>query len=806
MQKGNIGVTTENIFPVIKKFLYSDHEIFLRELVSNAVDATQKLKTLSSIGEFKGEVGDLTVHVSLGKDTITVSDHGIGLTAEEIDKYINQIAFSGANDFLEKYKNDANAIIGHFGLGFYSAFMVAKKVEIITKSYREGAQAVKWTCDGSPEFTIEDTDKAERGTDIVLYIDDDCKEFLEEARISSLLKKYCSFLPIPVAFGKKKEWKDGKQVETAEDNIINDSNPLWTLKPSELKDEDYKKFYRDLYPMSDEPLFWIHLNVDYPFHLTGILYFPKVKSNIELNKNKIQLYCNQVYVTDSVEGIVPDFLTLLHGVLDSPDIPLNVSRSYLQSDANVKKISTYITKKVSDRLQSIFKNDRKQFEEKWNDLKIFINYGMLTQEDFYDRAKDFALFTDTDSKYYTFEEYKTLIKDNQTDKDGNLIYLYANNKDEQYSYIEAATNKGYNVLLMDGQLDIAVVSMLEQKFEKVRFTRVDSDIIDNLIVKEDKKNEALEAGKQEVLSSIFKSQLPKMDKTEFNITAQALGENATPIMITQSEYMRRMKEMANIQAGMSFYGEMPDMFNLVLNSDHKLVKEVLADEDKECAAAVAPVQAEMDEVNKQRTDLKKKQEGKKDEDIPTAEKDKVNELDKKWDELMDKTEFNITAQALGENATPIMITQSEYMRRMKEMANIQAGMSFYGEMPDMFNLVLNSDHKLVKEVLADEDKECAAAVAPVQAEMDEVNKQRTDLKKKQEGKKDEDIPTAEKDKVNELDKKWDELKTQKEGIFADYAAKNKVVRQLIDLALLQNGMLKGEALNNFVKRSIDLIK
>ena len=636
MQKGNIGVTTENIFPVIKKFLYSDHEIFLRELVSNAVDATQKLKTLSSIGEFKGEVGDLTVHVSLGKDTITVSDHGIGLTAEEIDKYINQIAFSGANDFLEKYKNDANAISGHFGLGFYSAFMVAKKVEIITKSYREGAQAVKWTCDGSPEFTIEDTDKAERGTDIVLYIDDDCKEFLEEARISSLLKKYCSFLPIPVAFGKKKEWKDGKQVETAEDNIINDSNPLWTLKPSELKDEDYKKFYRDLYPMSDEPLFWIHLNVDYPFHLTGILYFPKVKSNIELNKNKIQLYCNQVYVTDSVEGIVPDFLTLLHGVLDSPDIPLNVSRSYLQSDANVKKISTYITKKVSDRLQSIFKNDRKQFEEKWNDLKIFINYGMLTQEDFYDRAKDFALFTDTDSKYYTFEEYKTLIKDNQTDKDGNLIYLYANNKDEQYSYIEAATNKGYNVLLMDGQLDIAVVSMLEQKFEKVRFTRVDSDIIDNLIVKEDKKNEALEAGKQEVLSSIFKSQLPKMDKTEFNITAQALGENATPIMITQSEYMRRMKEMANIQAGMSFYGEMPDMFNLVLNSDHKLVKEVLADEEKECSAAIAPIQTELEDVTKRRDALKKKQEGKKDEDIPTAEKDELNELDKKWDELKNK--------------------------------------------------------------------------------------------------------------------------------------------------------------------------
>lgn len=682
MQKGNIGVTTENIFPVIKKFLYSDHEIFLRELVSNAVDATQKLKTLSSIGEFKGELGDLTVHVSLGKDTITVSDHGIGLTAEEIDKYINQIAFSGANDFLEKYKNDANAIIGHFGLGFYSAFMVAKKVEIVTKSCQEGAQAVKWTCDGSPEFTIEDTDKAERGTDIILYVDDDCKEFLEEARISSLLKKYCSFLPIPVAFGKKKEWKDGKQVETAEDNVINDSNPLWTRKPSELKDEDYKKFYSDLYPMSDEPLFWIHLNVDYPFHLTGILYFPKVKSNIELNKNKIQLYCNQVYVTDSVEGIVPDFLTLLHGVLDSPDIPLNVSRSYLQSDSNVKKISTYITKKVSDRLQSIFKNDRKQFEEKWNDLKIFINYGMLTQEDFYDRAKDFALFTDTDSKYYTFEEYKTLIKDNQTDKDGNLIYLYANNKDEQYSYIESAKNKGYNVLLMDGQLDIAVVSMLEQKLEKARFTRVDSDVVDNLIVKEEKKNEVLEAGKQEALSAIFKSQLPKMEKTEFNITTQALGENASPLMLTQSEYMRRMKEMATIQAGMSFYGEMPDMFNLVLNSDHALVKEVLADE---------------------------------------------------------------------ENA-------------------------------------------------------CAATVTPIQKEMDDVNKRRNDLKKAQEGKKDEEIPVADKDAVNELDKKWNELKAQKEEAFAAYAANNKVVRQLIDLALLQNGMLKGEALNSFVKRSIDLIK
>ena len=682
MQKGNIGVTTENIFPVIKKFLYSDHEIFLRELVSNAVDATQKLKTLASIGEYKGELGDLTVRVSLGKDTITVSDRGIGLTAEEIDKYINQIAFSGANDFLEKYKNDANAIIGHFGLGFYSAFMVAKKVEIITKSCKEGAQAVKWTCDGSPEFTIEDCDKADRGTDIVLYIDDDCKEFLEEARISTLLKKYCSFLPVPVAFGKKKEWKDGKQVETAEDNVINETTPLWTRKPSELKDEDYKAFYRDLYPMSDEPLFWIHLNVDYPFHLTGVLYFPKVKSNIELNKNKIQLYCNQVYVTDSVEGIVPDFLTLLHGVLDSPDIPLNVSRSYLQSDSNVKKISTYITKKVSDRLQSIFKNDRKQFEEKWNDLKIFINYGMLTQEDFYDRAKDFALFTDTDGKQYTFDEYKTLIKDNQTDKDNTLIYLYANNKDEQYSYIEAAKNKGYNVLLMDGQLDIAVVSMLEQKFDKVRFTRVDSDIIDNLIVKEDKKNEVLEAAKQEALSAMFKSQLPKMDKTEFYVVAQAMGEGSAPVMITQSEYMRRMKEMANIQAGMSFYGDMPDMFNLVLNADHPLVKEVLAGEEQACAADIVPIQLSMDDTNNRRNALKKSHEGMKDEEIPTAEKDELSELDKKWNEL----------------------------------------------------------------------------------------------------------------------------KTKKEAVLAGYAAQNPVVRQLIDLALLQNGMLKGEALNNFVKRSIELIK
>lgn len=681
MQKGNIGVTTENIFPIIKKFLYSDHDIFLRELVSNAVDATQKLNTLASIGEFKGELGDLTIHVELGKDTITIADRGIGLTAEEIEKYINQIAFSGANDFLEKYKNDANAIIGHFGLGFYSAFMVAKKVEIITKSYKEGAQAVKWTCDGSPEFTIEEIEKEDRGSQIVLHIDDDCKEFLEEARISGLLKKYCSFLPVPIAFGKKKEWKDGKQVETDEDNVINDTTPLWTRKPSELTDEDYKSFYSKLYPMSDEPLFWIHLNVDYPFHLTGILYFPKVKSNIELNRNKIQLYCNQVYVTDSVEGIVPDFLTLLHGVIDSPDIPLNVSRSYLQSDSNVKKISSYITKKVSDRLQSIFKNDRPQFEEKWNDLKIFINYGMLTQEDFYDKAQKFALFTDTDNKHYTYEEYQTLIKDSQTDKDGNLIYLYANHKDEQYSYIEAATNKGYNVLLMDGQLDVAMVSMLEQELEKSRFTRVDSDVIDNLIVKEDKHQEVLAADKQEAITVAFKSQLPKMEKVEFNVTAQALGENAAPVMITQSEYMRRMKEMASIQAGMSFYGEMPDMFNLILNSDHRLVKKVLEEEENACQAEVTPIQIEMDSVNKQRNELTDKQKGKKDEEIPTAEKEAVNDLDKKWNELKEK----------------------------------------------------------------------------------------------------------------------------KEAILVAYAEKNHVIRQLIDLALLQNNMLRGEALNNFVKRSIELI-
>ena len=576
-QQGNIGVTTENIFPVIKKFLYSDHDIFIREIVSNAVDATQKLKTLASKGELKEEAGDLTVRVSIDKDkgTLTVSDRGIGMTEEEIDRYINQIAFSGANDFLDKYKEDANAIIGHFGLGFYSSFMVSKKVEIITKSWQEGSKAVKWSCDGSPSFTIEDAEKTDRGTDIVMYIDDDCKDFLEKYKSSELLNKYCRFLPVPVAFGKKTKWddKEKKSVETDEDDVINDTTPLWTRKPSELKDEDYKEFYKKLYPMSDEPLFWIHLNVDYPFNLTGILYFPKVKTNLDIQKNKINLYCNQVFVTDNVEGIVPDFMTLLHGVIDSPDIPLNVSRSYLQSDSNVKKISTYISKKVSDRLASIFKNDRKQFEEKWDDIKIFINYGMLSESDFYDKAKAFALLKDTEGKMYTFEEYQTLIKGEQTDKDGNLIYLYANNKDDQYSYIDAANAKGYNVLLMDGQLDPAMCNLYEEKFEKSRFTRVDSDVVDKLIVKNDEKKEELPEDDKKSLTETFKNALPKIDKIEFNVEPQALGETAAPVVMTQSEYMRRMKDMSRLQPGMAFYGEMPTMLNLVLNTDHPLIKQ-----------------------------------------------------------------------------------------------------------------------------------------------------------------------------------------------------------------------------------------
>ncbi len=585
MAKGNIGVTTENIFPVIKKFLYSDHEIFLRELVSNAVDATQKLKTLAEKGDFTGEIGETKVYVKLDKEagTLTISDNGIGMTEDEIDRYINQIAFSGVTDFLDKYKDNANAIIGHFGLGFYSSFMVADKVEIITKSYKEDAQAVKWTCDGSPTYEIEPTEKAERGSDIVLHLSEDCKEFLEKEKITQLLNKYCKFMAVSVVFGKKDKWDEEakKMVETDEDNVINDVEPLWTKTPSSLKDEDYKSFYRTLYPMQDEPLFWIHLNVDFPFHLTGILYFPRVQSNMDLQRNKIQLYCNQVFVTDQVEGIVPDFLTLLHGVIDSPDIPLNVSRSYLQSDQNVKKIATYITKKVADRLNGIFKSDRKDYEEKWDSLKVFINYGILTDESFYDRAKDFALFKDTEGKYFTYEEYKTLIKDNQTDKDGTLVYLYANDKDELYTYIEAAKAKGYSVLLMDGQLDTPTVGLFEQKFEKSRFTRVDGDIIDRLIPKEDEKKVDLSKEDSDKLTETFKSQLPTMDKVNFNVEIQALGEEAAPVVFTQSEYMRRMKDMSQYQSGMGFYSQFPDSYSIVLNSDNAIIKAVIAGSAKE---------------------------------------------------------------------------------------------------------------------------------------------------------------------------------------------------------------------------------
>ena len=683
-QKGNIGVTTENIFPVIKKFLYSDHEIFLREMVSNAVDATQKLKTLAERGDFKGELGDLTVRVSLDaeKGTLTISDRGIGMTEEEINKYINQIAFSGVTDFLDKYKDNANAIIGHFGLGFYSSFMVSKRVDIITRSYQDGAKAIKWSCDGSPEFEISDADKADRGSDIVLHIDDDCKEFLEKQKIQELLNKYCKFMAVPVAFGKKTEWKDGKQVETDQDNIINDVEPLWTKAPSTLKDEDYKSFYRTLYPMQDEPLFWIHLNVDYPFNLTGILYFPRIKSNIELQRNKIQLYCNQVFVTDQVEGIVPEFLTLLHGVIDSPDIPLNVSRSYLQSDANVKKISKYITKKVADRLAAIFKDDRKDYEQKWDDLKIFINYGMLSQDDFYDRAKDFALLKDVDGKYFTYDEYKTLIKDNQTDKDGNLVYLYANDKEGEYSYIEAAKNKGYSVLLLDGQLDTPMVSMLEQKLEKTRFARVDADIVDRLIVKDDNKESELAKDDKDSLTETFRSQLPTMDHTEFYVDVQALGADNLPVLITQSEYMRRMKEASKYQAGMAFYAQMPDAFNLVLNSDHPLIKGVLDGEKQECGSQLSPVDSELKGLEARLAVLHQTQSAKKPEEITQEEKDDVK----------------------------------------------------------------NTEHSI------------------------------------------------------------QEQRTKRTDIIAAYAKGNKVVHQLIDLALLQNGMLKGAALDSFLKRSVDMIK
>ena len=686
MQKGNIGVTTENIFPVIKKFLYSDHEIFLREMVSNAVDATQKLKTLQQQGEFKGELGDLTVRVSVDADkgTITISDRGIGMTEEEIDKYINQIAFSGVNDFLEKYKDNANNIIGHFGLGFYSSFMVSKKVEIVTRSYKDDAKAVKWSCDGSPAYEIDEAEKEDRGSDIILYLDDDCKEFLEKQKIQELLNKYCKFMAVPIAFGKKQEWSsdEKKMVDTAEDNIINNVEPLWTKAPSALKDEDYKSFYRTLYPMSDEPMFWIHLNVDYPFNLTGILYFPRIKSNIDLQRNKIQLYCNQVFVTDQVEGIVPEFLTLLHGVIDSPDIPLNVSRSYLQSDRDVKKISTYITKKVADRLQSIFKEDRKAYEEKWDDLKLFINYGMLSEESFYDRAKEFALMKDTDGKYFTFDEYKTLIEGAQKDKDDMLVYLYATDKEEQYSYIQAAKDKGYSVLLLDGQLDVPAIQMLEQKFEKSRFTRVDADIVERLIVKDDTPKTELSEDETANLSSVFRSQMPKMEKTEFMIEVQSLGADARPVMMTQNEYMRRMKEMSRFQPGMNFYAQMPDSMNLVLNADHPLVKGVLADCKSATEEALKPVESELK----------------------------------------------------GQEARLAAIRQA------------------------------------------------------------------------QEKKKADELTQEEKDDKANTEKAVQEQKDKKQQILADYAKGNSIVHQLIDLALLQNGMLKGEALDKFLKRSIELIK
>ena len=683
MKQGNIGVTTENIFPVIKKFLYSDHEIFIREIVSNAVDATQKLKTLAGKGDFQGEMGELKVKVSIDKDakTITVSDRGIGMTAEEIDKYINQIAFSGANDFLEKYKDDANAIIGHFGLGFYSAFMVSKQVDIITKSYKD-APAIKWSCDGSPSYTIEETDKADRGTDIVMHIDDDCQEFLEKNKMEELLRKYCHFLPVPIAFGKKTEWKDGKQVDTEEDLIINDVEPLWTKKPADLKDEDYKEFYRHLFPMADEPLFWIHLNVDYPFNLTGILYFPKIKNNLDVQRNKIQLYCNQVFVTDAVDGIVPEFLTLLHGVIDSPDIPLNVSRSYLQSDANVKKISGYITKKVSDKLASIFKNEREDFEKKWDDIKIFIHYGMLSQEDYYDKAKQYFLLKDTEGKHYTLEEYAALVKDNQTNVDGQVVYLYANDKDAQYTYIEAAKNKGYNVLMMDGQLDTPLMAMLERTLEKTTFTRVDADVIDRLIKKEDTKRELLEAERADKLSSLFNSQMPRTDKVDYHVEAQPLGEDQLPVMITQSEYMRRMKEMARLQPGMSFYGDMPDMYTLVLNTDAPLIKQVLEDSEAATKEQLSPVEAEIRGLSARQAVLRQEQEKKKPEEVTQEEKDDLKKC--------------------GED---------------------------------------------------------------IQAE----NKKKNDILK-------------------------------------EYADGNERVHQLIDLALLQNGMLRGEALTKFVKRSVSMIK
>ena len=666
MQKGNIGVTTENIFPVIKKFLYSDHDIFLREMVSNAVDATQKLKTLSATGDFKGELGDLSVRVSLDEKagTLTISDRGIGMTAEEIEKYINQIAFSGVNDFLEKYQDKAEAIIGHFGLGFYSSFMVSKKVEIITKSYKEGSKAVKWSCDGSPEYTLEDAKKEDRGSDIVLYIDDDCKEFLQKSKIEELLNKYCKFMAVPVVFGKKTEWKDGKMIDTEEDNVINSVEPLWVKAPSGLKDEDYKSFYHTLFPMNDEPLFWIHLNVDYPFNLTGILYFPRVKNNIELQRNKIQLYCNQVFVTDQVEGIVPEFLTLLHGVIDSPDIPLNVSRSYLQSDANVKKIATYITKKVADRLQSIFKESRKEFEEKWDDLKLFINYGMLSESDFYERAKDFSLIKDTEGKYFTFEEYNTLIKDNQTDKEGYLVNLYTSNKEEQYSYIEAAKQKGYSVIDASGQLDVPLLSMLEQKQEKTRYVRVDSDIVDRIIQKEDAPKNNLSVEETDNLSEAFRSQIPTIEKADFTVDVQSLGESFQPVLVTQNEYMRRMKEMSQFQQGMGFYAQLPDTYNLVLNADHPLVKKVLDDITANTATELKPIASELKGQEARLAALHQSQDSKKTEELTQEEKDDMQNTQKTVSELQDKKKAIVAAYAKG----------NDIVHQLIDLALLQNGM------------------------------------------------------------------------------------------------------------------------------------
>lgn len=681
MAKGSIGVTTSNIFPVIKQFLYSDHEIFLREIVSNAVDATQKLKTLANAGEFKGKTDDLKVSVKLDTEagTLTVSDNGIGMTAEEIDKYINQIAFSGAEDFLNKFKDNANAIIGHFGLGFYSAFMVSKKVEIHTLSYKEGAKAMKWTCDGSPEYDMEECEKAERGTDIVMYIDDEEKEYLEKNRISALLNKYCRFMPVPVIFGKEQEWKDGKYVDTDTDKVINNIEPLWTRTPTELKDEDYIKFYHAIQPGQEDPLFWIHLNVDFPFTLTGILYFPKIKNNLDVRKDRIQLYCNQVFVTDSVEGVVPDFMMLLQGVIDSPDIPLNVSRSYLQADRNVKKISTYITKKVAARLEELSKKDTKAFEEKWNDIKIFIEYGMLSDEKFCEQAMKFALVSDTEGQFFKLDDYKKLIEGNQTDKDGNLVYLYATDKEAQYSYIKAANDKGYNVQMMDGQLDIPFVSMLEQKNEKSRFVRVDSDVIDNLIRKEDDKKSELSADEQAMASTLFKSQIPAIEKSEFYVSFAALAATDQPVVITQSEYMRRMKEMAQFQSGMNFYGELPNAYNLTLNTNHPVVKKVIEAANSSLEGELKPVNDELKATN--------------------AVIEAIKSLDK--------------------------------------------------------------DGKGVPE-----DKKA-------------------------------DLKTNE-DKATELRAKKDEL-------ISKYAAGNDTVKQLIDIALLGNGLLKGEALSNFLKRSVSLL-